>query len=346
MLGLFNSIRRYAIVAFVGGALLGAPCLTLAQDAKAFALARKSKGAGEIFSSHQLNTFVGTKVVQVRVLISGVCLTDDTSLLMAETEDGFAIEVAAPSFPEWVKTGGAQARMLVKIDRPSEYSALRASYVLAIPEDLITRYDKANAPKSKSSASRPKATNTTSRSISRRPPPMRGSIPSQRTGSWSLSADQAIPHYAAFAKSKNKRLTDEEAYEIARSVIAFSLEYKVDARLIMSVILVESTFNPRSVSHVGAVGLGQLMPDTARELGVTDRHNMSENVYGMVKLISQHLAKYQSKTGDPEDALVLSLAAYNAGAGAVRKHGGVPPYRETQNYVNKVISTYRALCGN
>ena len=104
----------------------------------------------------------------------------------------------------------------------------------------------------------------------------------------------------------------------------------VDAELVRSVILVESNFNPAAVSRKGARGLMQLMPGTARRYGVKNVHDAAENIRGGVAYLSDLLTAYR---GD----LMLALAAYNAGEGAVQKHAGVPPYPETREYVRRAL---------
>jgi len=108
----------------------------------------------------------------------------------------------------------------------------------------------------------------------------------------------------------------------------------IDPELVLAVVSVESAFRPDAVSPKGAQGLMQLMPGTARELGVKDPLDPAANLDGGTRYLNALLQQYK---GD----LKRALAAYNAGAGAVKRHGGVPPYRETREYVQKVLERYK-----
>lgn len=110
--------------------------------------------------------------------------------------------------------------------------------------------------------------------------------------------------------------------------------YQLPEALVRAVIMVESNFDPRSVSHAGAQGLMQLMPATASRMEVRDSFDPRENIFGGVRYL-RVLANLFN--GDLE----LTIAGYNAGEGAVMRHGGIPPYEETQDYVVKVLTHYR-----
>ena len=110
-------------------------------------------------------------------------------------------------------------------------------------------------------------------------------------------------------------------------------KYALDPNLVAAVIWAESSGDPKAVSTKGAQGLMQLMPKTARDMGVSDVLDPSQNVDGGSRYLREMLDRHD---GD----LSRALAAYNAGPEAVRKYGGIPPFRETQNYVGKVMRAY------
>lgn len=114
--------------------------------------------------------------------------------------------------------------------------------------------------------------------------------------------------------------------------------HQVDANLVRAVIKVESNFNPNAVSRKGAIGLMQLMPSTARELNVTNPFDPQQNVDAGVRHLKSLL---ETNSGD----VARSLAAYNAGQGAVRRSGGIPPYAETRNYVKQITHLYTSSSG-
>ncbi|WP_295493510.1 MULTISPECIES: lytic transglycosylase domain-containing protein [unclassified Sphingorhabdus] len=117
--------------------------------------------------------------------------------------------------------------------------------------------------------------------------------------------------------------------------------FGIDRNLVDAVAWQESRYNPRALSTAGAMGVMQLMPGTARQLGVRNPHDVEQNVVGGTAYLRQQLERFGNN-------VPLALAAYNAGPGAVIKYGGIPPYRETQDYVRQIMqrlsatSAYRA----
>jgi soluble lytic murein transglycosylase-like protein len=122
--------------------------------------------------------------------------------------------------------------------------------------------------------------------------------------------------------------------DVRALAIAAAQRHGLDPNLVLAVVGVESAFQPDAVSHKGAQGLMQLMPATARELGVTDALDPAQNLDGGTRYLRMLMAQYGGDLGK-------ALAAYNAGPGAVKRHGGVPPYRETHHYINRVLKRYQ-----
>jgi len=131
------------------------------------------------------------------------------------------------------------------------------------------------------------------------------------------------------------RPTANGPVDFERLVAESAQRHGLDPALVRAVVGVESGFQPQAVSPKGAQGLMQLMPATARDLGVTDPFDPAANLDGGSRHLSALVVRYE---GD----LTKALAAYNAGMGAVARHGGVPPYAETRKYVQKVLGRYQA----
>ncbi len=123
--------------------------------------------------------------------------------------------------------------------------------------------------------------------------------------------------------------------EYEQLIMTTAARYGVSPSLVKAVIQAESGYNPNAVSRAGASGLMQLMPGTAKHLKVADRFDPKQNVDGGVRYLKFLLDTFK---GD----VTLALAAYNAGLGKVAKYGGVPPYEETRNYVNRVLANMRS----
>lgn len=347
---------RFATILFV----LSGSVLASAQALPDYLRMRKQHAVTGPVDYAKLDAIVGSAVVEAKGTVKGSFRVGERTSLIFERADGKSQIVESAVVPDWLVGNEVPARLLVRVSRAEQFAPMRVALIGAAMESDIVAIDEeaarkaaANAAAVKEAKAKPVATKPKA-SPSRAP--LSGMITrggtrlSSRGGSIDRGAnvqprDKVVPIYAAFIKKTNPRLTNGQALRIADSVIEFSMRYRVDARLVMAILLVESGFNPNSVSRSGAMGLGQLMPGTAKWMGVADPFDTNQNLYGSVKLLRQHLDTYRRKTGDDFQSLVLSLAAYNAGEGAVRRHGGVPPYRETQRYVRKVVALYYKLAG-
>lgn len=267
-------------------------------------------------------------VIELSGTVSGTIKSGGTSSFVLVC-NGESLIIGADTLPECV-SNGSTVRALVELGSKNVVSLTDLRLRAAAYEWEVAKREKELASKTAKPQPQPKPAST--KRSSRPDLASRGGTkPSERI----MSVYE--PYRDAIAKL-NPRLSKSQVEEITLSILTYSDYYKIDPRLVIALIIAESNFNISATSRKGAMGLGQLMPSTARGLGVTNPYDPQQNIAACIKVMSGHLSKYDGR-------LSLALSAYNAGPGAVKKYGGVPPYRETQNYVAKVTAIYNALCG-
>jgi hypothetical protein len=305
----------------LSGCVFGASLLTADQY---FAVRRSIPLVSNVSSiGSDFSHYIG-KTVELSGKVSGTMKCDGTeSLLLISPTDSYLIKTPG-GIPSNMLMGTNQ-RVLAKIG-PGCTSSLSDLTLRAIAsEEEVSQREEQLAAKAKAAPDRGTYRLTYSSSGS-----TRGIALSSR------AMQVYNPYHAAIAKF-NPRLTSAEVDTITASILSYSEQYGVDPRLVIALIIAESNFKPSAISHSGAMGLCQLMPRTARGMGVDNAFDPEQSIAASIRLIRGHLDKF----GDLE----LALSAYNAGAGAVKRHGGVPPYKETRNYIAKITRIYKALCG-
>ncbi|MGC8668602.1 MAG: lytic transglycosylase domain-containing protein [Chthonomonadales bacterium] len=171
--------------------------------------------------------------------------------------------------------------------------------------------------------------------LSVRPPSVMPQPSGQRSGMGSPSVQPFDVSLAqAMGTAEVRPAPGRLSPEIEAIVHKYSAQFGVDPGLVKAVITAESGGDVRAVSSKGAMGLMQIMPEEVREYGIRDPFDPDQNILAGVKQLAQKLQLFH---GDA----ALALAAYNAGSGAVRKYGGIPPYPETQKYVSRVLSLWK-----
>ncbi len=308
------------------------------------------------------------KTIEIDGRLVGSCSAEDgLTRLMLQTDGSGTLSLTMSKVPSWVRSGD-RLRVLV-IVTPSENMD---TVEMGVPEmevvavtsawDLRAMEERERSGKAAQLAYAKALVAGRRRAMRRSPRPLASRsgmgtptpVPREPVpvGGLSRVARSVFPAYRAFIQGRNPRLSDGQASAITWAVLRYSEALDTDPRLVVALIIAESDFDPNSTSHSGAMGLGQLMPDTVREIagktGLSNPYDPVQNIAGSIWLLRSHLDKYSGGKNMNNLAgsdISLALAAYNAGPGAVKKYGGIPPYRETQNYVRKINAIYRQLCG-
>lgn len=314
----------------------------------------KVRERGEVvtsFTSEQVQTqpelFAG-KLLEVRGTISAIAGSDSqTTLLIAPPGGGSPTMVMLPPekrIADWPFLDvGISVRLLCQIVKIGGSSSGSLEVVIPVKEYEAGVVEQARA---KEEAARKAALAARQKKQPAKLASRGVGASAYRQGTPTRYTDaQLVEIYGNAVRHFNRRLSVADARKIAAIIINYSRKYGLDARLVMAVIAVESNFNQNAVSPVGAMGLGQLMPGTASDLGVTNAYDPQANLEGSTRLLSRHIRNMTADGRPTDEAIKLALACYNAGAGAVKKYKGIPPYRETQNYVKKITRLYRQMCG-
>jgi hypothetical protein len=154
------------------------------------------------------------------------------------------------------------------------------------------------------------------------------------------AGSDTVARYGNVLQSFNPSLSTAQSQDMAAHVLMMSSYYRVDPRLLVAIVGVESSWRSQAVSHAGARGLGQLMPETASGLGVLS-FDAYENLDGTARYLRRMIEQYAAD--GTERRYTLALASYNAGPGAVARYGGVPPIAETRAYVTHVMALWHRL---
>jgi soluble lytic murein transglycosylase-like protein len=282
-------------------------------------------------------------LLEVKGVITGIAESSARTTLLLDRGDGAsALSVVLPpdmKVAEWpFLQAGTPVRVLCRVIMVEGSANGELELRIPVPEgDAASAENEREATAKKVAAAakrrgQPSGQRLSSRGVS--------ASTYQRAPGSAYSEAELLGLYSNAVLTFNRRLAPGTARHIAGTIIEYSRRYGLDARLVMAVIACESNFNANAVSRVGAMGLGQLMPGTASGLGVGNAWDPRQNLEGSTRLLRSHIANMSAAGRPPLDAIKLALACYNAGAGAVRKYKGIPPYKETQTYVKRITRIY------
>lgn len=333
-----------------------------ADPASAFLAARAAagpllSGASGLDAARHPGGYAG-RTLDLAVTVSGLVTAgaDRTALLTlpgGSAPGGDSVSALLPPglrASSWLDTGvRVRALLVVAPDDPALPSGLRL--VAVAPEGDVVAVEKAEAAHQTALArTLPFITDARPARRSRRPRVEASNYRGHPAGTLSARALAIYAPYRGLVRRWNRRLSEADVDKITTSILYFSDVNNIDPRLVVATIIAESDFDIRSTSRAGAMGLAQIMPDEARGLGVTNAYDPVQNIGAAVHLLRGHLDKYGGAPANagviPLDRIALTMAAYNAGPGAVHKYHGVPPYRETRRYIARITALYRQMCGS
>ena len=315
--------------------------------------------------------YVG-RTLELRGIVGGVAEGTQSLSVMLNLPDGNAPALEVPLAEAGPIRAGSSphVRVLVRVAEGSSGNVLPLTVLAVAAESEIDAQDKAAEAQAALQARRaelalqererwhrqvmksaPRDTSPSRSSFARAAAPMAQppiSTP-EVSGTLGPRVRDCYPAYYSFIYNHNRKLGANMAAQIAYYLLSFADRYNVDPRLVTAMMIAESDFDPMSTSHSGAMGLGQLMPDEVKSLGLHNGYDIKDNIYGSIVNLRSDLDSFAS-IGGPNGTLSieqirLAMATYNAGPGAVKKYKGVPPYKETQGYVKRVVRLYRQFCG-
>ena len=351
----------------IGGSALGAsqdPLLAAYLHARR-ALPQPALQAGILPSAEAAPTDYTGRVFELTAQVGGMIAADGNRVVLLSVG---SLELPAHlpddyDAGDWLVSGQTVRALIEVAPNGNDQSLSNLQLIAAAPESEVagweqmemTRGEDRRAPsypsRSLSYANQRRTTYTSGRQQTYSPSGAAISLPAG-AGPIAPLSPRALMVFAPYwnaVRGLGPRLSGYDVNKITTSILYFSDHYDLDPRLVMAMIIAESGFDLHSTSRTGAMGLGQLMPETARGLGVTDAYDPVQNIAASVHILRGNLDKYGGAPAGagviPFSQIALTMAAYNAGSGAVRKFHGVPPYRETQRYVAKVTALYKRMCG-
>ena len=334
-------------------------------ELKEFLAARQQYGIKSSLTASVFRDFTGSGVFELRCTVRGY-ISGAGETLLVEAVDGLKLNVRTASPPEFLKHTGTAARLLVKLTRATVNSEPEVQLVTCTEEGPVADHDAQIAAAQEAKLNRARRTEP-SRSGGRfRPEAIPGNVPSLEGGigrgqtgtvvditpspvSQQMPPDLSavVSAYGTYITGINPRIDYNTATTWAAYIIQYSNEVGIDPRLEIALIVAESDFKPQDTSRPGAMGLCQLMPDEVQRFGLTSAYDPRQNIWASTRLLREGIDKYKGLGFDDWKSIVLALAGYNAGHGAVKKFGySVPPYKETQGYVDKITKLYKKFIGS